>query len=718
MNPVVKEYEPLPEEIVEETASEESAELPSVGDQQYLLNRELSWIEFNRRVLEEALDETTPLLERLKFLSIFSTNLDEFFMIRVSGHKENAVETPSKLSIDGMMPQEILDEITRRLRPILAEQMQCLREEILPRLSEAGIEICPFDKLNAEEKERLHTYFLNIVFPILTPQAVDISHPFPYISNQSLNLGVFVKPEKNLDHGKLQELYGDTRFVRIKLPSNLPRLVAVNDEETKFVLLEEMIAANLKYLFPNMKPKKAYLFRVTRDADIEVREDEAGDLLRRMESELYQIRRFSFPVRLEVSADMPEEMVEYLTNAIHLKEQDVYRLDGILNIPDLMKLYDSNRPDLKDEQIAYSFPTVFNKKENIFDTLKKHDVLIHHPYTAYNAVTDFIDAAAEDEAVRAIKICLYRTGKNSPIVKSLIKANRNGKQVAALVELKARFDEENNIEWARRLESEGVHVIYGIRSLKTHSKVTLVVRSENDEMRRYVHIATGNYNPTTSKIYTDLGLLTADKEIGADASDLFNFLTGYSYQTDYKKLLVAPINLRERMLELINREIENQQNGKDGHIIVKINSLTDDKIIRALYRASQAGVKIDLIIRGICVLRPGIKDLSENIRVISVVGRFLEHSRIFYFANGGKEEVYIGSADWMHRNLDRRVEAVVQIKNKKLAKYLREEILGAYLKDNVNSRILNENGEYRFLNDELGDEKFDSQMYFVGQEIS
>lgn len=718
MNPVVKEYEPLPEEIIENAANEEPAELPAVDDRQYLLNRELSWIEFNRRVLEEALDETTPLLERLKFLAIFSTNLDEFFMIRVSGHKENAVENPRKLSLDGMTPQEILDEIPKRLRPILAEQMLCLREEILPRLGEAGIEICPFEKLNAKEKEKLDYHFLHNVFPVLTPQAVDISHPFPYVSNLSLNLGLFVKPDKSLDHGNLQNLYGETRFVRLKLPPNLARLVAVNDEETKFVLLEEIVAANIKHLFPNMKPKKAYLFRVTRDADIEIREDEAGDLLRRMESELYQIRKFSFPVRLEVSADMPEEMVEYLTNAIHLKEADVYRLDGILNIPDLMKLYDLNRPDLKDEAITLSFPTVFNKKENIFDTLKKTDVLIHHPYTAYNAVTDFIDAAAEDEDVRAIKICLYRTGKNSPIVKSLIKANRNGKQVAALVELKARFDEENNIEWARRLESEGVHVIYGMRGLKTHSKVTLVVREEMGELRRYVHIATGNYNPTTSKIYTDLGLLTADKEIGADASDLFNFLTGYSFQTEYKKLLVAPINLREKMVELIKREIENQENGKDGKIIVKINSLTDDKIIRSLYRASQAGVKIDLIIRGICVLRPGIKNLSENIRVISVVGRFLEHSRIFYFANGGKDEVYIGSADWMHRNLDRRVEAVVQIKNKKLAKYIKEDILGAYLKDNVNSRILKSDGEYKLINGDLGDEKFDAQMNFVGQQIS
>ncbi|MGI9054603.1 MAG: polyphosphate kinase 1 [Pyrinomonadaceae bacterium] len=711
MNPVVKEYVPVSDD------TEKEIPLLPVDDRKYLLNRELSWIEFNRRVLEEALDESTPLLERLKFLAIFSTNLDEFFMIRVSGLKENVAEGINKISVDGLTAQEQIAEIRNRLRPILAEQMLCLQEDILPHLREAGIEICPFEKLNAAEKEKLNTHFLQNVFPVLTPQAVDISHPFPYVSNLSLNLGLFVNPDKKLDHGRIQHLYNESRFVRLKLPPNLSRLVPVNAEETKFALLEEIVSANIHYLFPNMKPKSAFLFRLTRDADIEIREDEAGDLLRRMESELYQIRRFSFPVRLEVSADMPEEMVNYLTDAIHLKESDVYRLKGILNIPDLMKIYGSNRPDLKDAPIAYSFPTPFRQKENIFDMLKKSDVLIHHPYTAYNAVTDFIDAAAEDEDVRAIKICLYRTGKNSPIVKSLIKASRNGKQVAALVELKARFDEENNIEWARRLESEGVHVIYGMRGLKTHSKVTLVVRKENDELRRYVHIATGNYNPTTSKIYTDLGLLTADKEIGADASDLFNFLTGYSFQTDYRKLLIAPINLRERMLELIDRETVNQQNGKDARIIVKINSLTDDKIVRALYRASQAGVKIDLIVRGICVLRPGIVGLSENIRVISVVGRFLEHSRIFYFANSGKEEIYIGSADWMHRNLDRRVEAAVPIKNKKLAKYIKEEILGAYLQDNVNARILNSDGEYKFVSQDSGTENFDSQMYFAGQEI-
>lgn len=689
----------------------------SVDDRRYLFNRELSWLEFNRRVLEEALDETAPLLERLKFLAIFSTNLDEFFMIRVSGLKEQVAEGLIKTSLDGMTAGEQLAEIRNRLRPMIDGQVQCLMEGVLPRLREEGIEICAYHGLHSVEKEKLQTHFLQNVFPVLTPQAVDISHPFPYVSNLSLNLGLFVKPDKKLDHGRLQHLYNESRFVRLKLPPNLSRLIPLNDEQTKFALLGEVVSAHIHYLFPKMQPKKPFLFRLTRDADIEIREDEAGDLLRRMENELYQIRRFSFPVRLEVAATMPDETVDFLTDAIHLSESDVYRINGILNIPDLMKLYALNRPDLKDTPISYSFPASFRQNEHIFDTLKKQDILVHHPYTAYNTVTDFIDAAAEDEDVRAIKICLYRTGKNSPIVRSLIKASRNGKQVAALVELKARFDEENNIEWARRLESEGVHVIYGMRGLKTHSKVTLVVRRENDELRRYVHIATGNYNPTTSKIYTDLGLLTSDREIGADASDLFNFLTGYSYQTDYRKLLIAPINLRERMLELINRETELKQNGKEGRIIVKINSLTDDKIVRALYRASQAGVKIDLIVRGICVLRPGIEGLSENIRVISIVGRFLEHSRIFYFGNGGKDQIYIGSADWMHRNLDRRVEAVVPIKDKKLARYLKEEVLGAYLQDNVNARILHAKGEYKFLSAESEIDKFDSQMYFAGQEI-
>jgi polyphosphate kinase len=420
---------------------------------------------------------------------------------------------------------------------------------------------------------------------------------------------------------------------------------------------------------------------------------------------------------MEITSSMPDEMVDYLAGSIGLTEHDVYRVDGFLNIPDLMRLYALDRPELKDAPITYSIPSTLRRKENIFDVLKQRDVLLHHPYTAYSAVTDFINAAAEDDDVLAIKICLYRTGKDSPVIKSLVKASRNGKQVAALVELKARFDEENNIEWARYLEAEGVHVVYGMKGMKTHSKVTLVVRSEGEELRRYVHIATGNYNPTTSRLYTDLGLLTSDEEIGADATDLFNFLTGYSYQDEFRSLLIAPVNMKERMLALIARETENKENGSDARIIVKINSLTDDKIIRELYRASRAGVKIDLIVRGICALRPGVEGLSENIRVTSLVGRFLEHSRIFYFCNAGAEEIFIGSADWMHRNLDRRVEAIVPIKDAALRRYLKEVVLAAYLQDNVNASILREDGAYEKITPAKDEAEFDSQMYFVGQEF-
>ena len=689
----------------------------SYKDPQYLFNRELSWLEFNRRVLDEALDETNPLLERLKFLAIFSTNLDEFFMIRVSGLKEQVAEGIRKKSLDGMTPLEQLSQIRHRLLPMLGEQIRCLHKQILPALADAGIKICPYQELDKTERAKLNEHFNENIFPVITPQAVDISHPFPYVSNLSLNLGILVAPDYSFDHGKLKHLYNQERFVRLKLPSNVPRLTAVNDDNSKFTLLGEIVSANIKKIFPNMLPHKAHLFRVTRDADIELREDEAGDLLRSIEHELFQQRRFSFPVRLEVSATMPGRIVDYLTTAVGLKDSDVYRLDGMLNIPDLMQIYSLDRPDLKDKPIAYSIPKAFHHRKDIFESLKKQDVLVHHPYTAYNTVTDFIEAAAEDEDVRAIKICLYRTGKNSPIVNSLIKASRNGKQVAALVELKARFDEENNIEWARRLESEGVHVIYGMRGLKTHSKVTLIVRHEKGKLRRYVHVATGNYNPTTSKIYTDLGLFTSDKEIGRDVTDLFNFLMGYSFQTEYESLLIAPINLRERMLEMINREAENKRAGKDARIIVKINSLHDEEIVHALYRASQAGVEIDLIIRGICVLRPGIKGVSENIRVISIVSRFLEHSRIFYFANAGEEEIFIGSADWMYRNLDRRVEAVIPIKDQKLLRYLKDNVLAAYLRDTANAALLLEDGNYRRVSPPKDEAPFNSQMSFVGQEI-
>ncbi len=713
MNQNVTEFVPTIESFEK---NDNSSSIP-VDDPEFLMNRELSWLEFNRRVLEQALDSDIPLLERLKFLSIFSTNLDEFFMIRVSGLKEQIAEGINIPSPDGYTPAEQVREIRERLRPMLVEQMICVNEEILPQLSEQDINIYQYDDLDKKICKKLNKYFLRNVFPVLTPQAVDESHPFPYVSNLSVNLGLMVEPDEDINHGKIQHLYNESRFVRIKLPPNLPRLISINEERTKFVLLSEVVAANSIHLFPNMKPQTPYLFRLTRDADIEIREDEAGDILRTMERELLHRRQFSFPVRLEVASTMPQKMTELIAGLIGLTEQDIYQINGFLNIPDLMSLYRLDRPDLKDRPITYSVPKPLRQPGDIFESIKNQDILLHHPYTAYSAITDFLNAAAEDKQVRAIKICLYRTGKNSPIVESLVRASRNGKQVAALVELKARFDEENNIEWARRLENEGVHVIYGMRGLKTHSKVMLVLRRENKLLRRYVHISTGNYNPMTSKFYTDLGLITADEEIGADVTDLFNFLTGYSFQTEYRKLLIAPIDLREKMLEFIKRETKNKIEGKEARIIVKINSLTDDKIVRALYRASQAGVKIDLIVRGICVLRPGIQGLSENIRVVSIVGRFLEHSRVFYFANGGDEEVFIGSADWMHRNLDRRVEAVVPIKDKNLVKYLKEKVLNTYLNDNLNSQILNSNGTYEKLRPSNENPPFDAQMYFVEQDI-
>jgi polyphosphate kinase len=678
-------------------------------DRLFLFNRELSWLEFNRRVLAEAQNQANPILERLKFLSIFSTNLDEFFMIRVSGLKEQIVENVTQLSPDGMSPAEQIREIRNVLRPMLTEQISILHKDILPKLADAGITIHTYDSLSPSEKTYLNNEFMRNVFPVITPQAVDASHPFPYISNLSLNLGVILEPIGVT----LKHLTAEPRFARIKLPPNVPRLIAINEEKTKFAMLGEVLKANAHELFAGMKMLECHLFRVTRDADIEIREDEAGDLLRTMEAELHR-RRFRFPVRLEISASMSEEMSRYLASSIGLTEQDVYRIDGFLNIADMMLLYSLERPDLKDKPILPTIPNILRKKKSVFEAIKQQDILLHHPYTSYNTVTDFINAAAEDEDVQAIKICLYRTGKDSPIVKALMHASQEGKQVTALVELKARFDEENNIEWAKRLENEGVHVIYGMKSLKTHSKVALVVRREENGLKRYVHIATGNYNPTTSRIYTDLGLLTCDEEIGADASDLFNFLTGYSQQTEYRQLLVAPVNMREQILNLIKRETEHKLNGKDTRIIIKANSLTDVEIIHELYKASETGVKISLIIRGICMLKPEIAEISENIEVISIVGRFLEHSRIFYFANGGDDEVYIGSADLMSRNLNRRVEVIVPIKDTNLRQYIKDEILNSYLQDNSNTKVLRNNGIYE-KRLPSNSEVFNAQQHFANQ---
>ena len=699
--------------IAEECNAAQMALPPALcGAKELLFNRELSLLEFFRRVLEEAQDEAQPLLERLKFLSIFSSNVDEFFMIRVSGLKEQLSGEVTELSPDGRTPAAQLSEGRERLLPMIAAQMRCLQAEVLPQLKARGIHIAPYDSLADSERRALDQYFMAQVFPVLTPLAVDPSHPFPYISNRSLNLGLMV--EALPEHGITKSLTGrlGPRFVRIKVPQVLPRLVPVGSNGNTYVLLEELIAANVGALFPRMRAGRCYAFRVTRDDDMQVREDEADDLLRLIEKQLRK-RRFGTPVRLEVAATMPAELVRYLTDALGLAPDDVYSIDGPLNVPDLMALYDLHRPELKFRSFRPTVPHRLNEGKSIFEVIKERDVLLHHPYTAYSTVTDFIADAARDPDVLAIKICLYRTGPDSPIPPALIEASERGKQVTALIELKARFDEEHNIEWAKRLEEAGVHVVYGILGLKTHGKLTLIVRREPDGLRRYMHIATGNYNPTTSCTYTDLGVLTADEEIGADATDLFNFLTGYSRQNKYRQLIVAPVNLRERMLELIERETEHARAGRPARIIAKLNRLADAQVIRALYEASQAGVEIDLIVRSICMLRPGVPGLSERINVRSIVGRFLEHHRVYYFANGGDEEVFIGSADWMPRNFNRRVEVVTPVYDSQFKHYLRDVVLDTYLHDNMRARVLLPDGTYRRVQPAPGEAQLDSQQYFT-----
>lgn len=673
-------------------------------------NRELSLLEFHRRVLEEGFVQSNPILERLKFLAIFSANLDEFFMIRVSGLKEELDEHVTELSPDGMTPAEQLKEIRSRVVPLVADQTRCLLNDILPELEEAGIEVLSYRELSRDRQADLDAYFTEKVFPILTPLAVDQSHPFPYISPLSLNLGLMVEAPPGYSPADPKQRHGP-RFVRIKVPSVVPRLVPVGKLQTKFVLLEDLIEANCASLFPGMIVGKCHRFRVTRDADIELREDEAEDLLRVIQHELRQ-RRFGMPVRLEVSAGMPEEMIDYLTESLDLLAEDVYVIDGSLSVQDFMSLYDLNRPDLKDKGFEAAIPEWYGKR-SIFDVIKERDLLMHHPFDSYNTVTNFINEAVDDPDVVAIKICLYRTGPESPIPPALIRASEQGKQVTALIELKARFDEEHNIEWARRLDQAGVHVVYGILGLKTHGKLTLVVRREGDSLKRYMHIASGNYNPTTSCTYTDVGLFTADDTIGADATELFNYLTGCSRQMEYRKLMVAPVNLREKMTALIDREIDHQSAGRRGHIVAKINRLADNQIIEKLYEASAAGVKIELIVRGVCMLRPGVPGLSENISVRNIVGRFLEHSRVFYFANGGEPDVYIGSPDWMARNLKHRIEVVTPVSDSAMKTYLKDVLLAAYLRDNIRARELQIDGSYARVQRAPGEEPFDSQEFFI-----
>jgi polyphosphate kinase len=646
-------------------------------------NRELSWLEFNARVLAEAQNPSNPLLERVKFLCIFSNNLDEFFMIYVPGMRERSDDSGRPLTETQVSLR--LREIQSKLTPLLEQQYRCFHE-LMPQLAEHGVRLLTYAELTPTQEQWVAKYFEDEVFPVLTPLAVDPGHPFPYISNLSLSLAVQVHdPYTGKDH-----------FARVKVPSRpiLPRLVPIPGEKWHFILQEEIVAAHLPRLFPGMKITASYPFRVTRNADLELEENTTDDLMELIEEQLTQ-RRFGAVERLEITPSLPDGLRKTLVDELEqVDEEEIYILDGPLNLADLFPLADIGIPELRDPPFVPGTPPALRHESDIFRAIRHSDIMLHHPYQSFDYVTQFIRQAADDPNVLTIKHTLYRTSGDSPILEALIDAADNGKQVACLVELKARFDEANNINWAKQLEKAGVHVVYGLLGLKTHSKVTLVIRREDEGLRRYLHIGTGNYNPKTASIYTDISLLTCEPDFGADATDLFNFLTGYSRQEEYRQFLVAPVTLRSRMMAMIERETTRHSPSNPGRIIAKMNSLVDPAIIRALYAASQKGVQIDLIVRGMCCLRPGVPNLSENIRVISIVGRFLEHSRIFYFRNGGDEEVYIGSADWMSRNLDRRVEVVVPVLSEPLRNHIKDGILRVQLTDNCQAWELQSDGTY------------------------
>src|SRR5215469_10154875 len=676
------------------------------------INRELSWIEFNSRVYDEARNSRHPLLERVKFLSIFDTNLDEFFMIRLAGLKDQVASHVLTLSPDGLSAEQQLAAVRQALAPHMQEARWYWHNTLLAQLAEQHIFILDYEQLDGEQRSAMLEYFEREIFPVLTPLAVDPGHPFPHISNRSLNLAVVITDKV---HGE--------RFARVKVPPTLPRLIPVplaggEPGSVAFVWIEQVIATHLSKLFPGIDVWESYPFRVLRDADIELREEEGADLLllEQIEEGLRE-RRFLSVVDLAVNPSMPLRIRSLLLDNLEITPADLTVIDGPLGIGDVMELHALELPELKDPPLVPRIRPQLRDGQHLFTAIRQHDWLIHLPYDSFNPVVEFIRAAAHDPYVLAIKQTLYRVGPHSPVVDRLLEAVENGKQVAVLVELKARFDEENNIEWARALEQRGVHVVYGLIGLKTHAKIALVVRKEADGLMRYVHLGTGNYNATTARIYEDLCLFTCSPEIGADASDLFNSLTGYSRKSAYGKLLVAPVSLRQGLVKRIEREIRMQEEHGHGRLIFKVNALVDPEMIRMLYRASQAGVNIDLIVRGICCLRPGIAGVSENIRVRSIVGRFLEHSRIFYFGNGGNEEIYLGSADLMQRNLDGRVEALFPIEDSVLRTIIREQLLKRMLEDTVNAHELLPDGRYVRVQPAPGEPPFDSQAWFLAHTL-
>jgi len=688
----------------------------SLEDPSLYVNRELSWLQFNHRVLEEALDQSHPLLERVKFLSIFASNLDEFFMIRVSGLRRQLQAGALKAPPDGMTPAEQLAAIRRDLLPELTALYACWHEDVLPKLRKAGIRVLCHDELKRKQRKLMREYFREEIFPALTPLAFDPGHPFPLISNLSINLAVVVNDAR---HGR--------RFARLKVPNTFPRLLRIPSEETadeyqslglaqaisnNFVWLDEVVCANLDILFPGVEVAASYPFRVTRDADPEIEEDEASDLLVAIEEGVRK-RHFGSAVRLEIERSMPDRVRDILVSNLGLAPYQVYITDGPIGLADVSELMEVNRPELKDKPFQPSIPPVLSTEENVFSVIRRHNILVYHPYDSFDPVVRFVREAARDPEVLAIKQTLYRVGPDSPIVAALMAARENGKQVAVLVELKARFDEENNIVWARSLEEAGVHVVYGLVGLKTHAKICLVVRHEQDGIRRYVHMATGNYNDVTARLYADLGYFTCDADLGADLSDLFNALTGYSQKDEYRKLLVAPGRMQEEIVARIDREIEQHEKTGDGYIAFKMNALVDKHCIHALYRASQAGVKVDLQPRGICCLRPGVPGVSETIQVTSIVGRFLEHARIYYFRNGGDEEIWTGSADLMPRNLYRRVETLFPVEDPGLKRALKDQILDVHLQDSVKARRMLSDGTYERVQPEEGEPPLDSQVWLI-----
>lgn len=663
------------------------------------INRELSWLDFNFRVLEEAQDKTNPLLERLKFLSITASNLDEFFMIRVAGLKEQVVAGYTGMDTSGLQPETQLKEISQKVHTMVLKQYSCLNRSIIPELKRAGIEFLHYGELDHEQKKYIDHYFENTVFPVLTPMAIDQSRPFPVLPNKSLNLALVFKKGK------------DKFFAIAQVPSVLPRIVKLpSGEGMNFMFLEELIENYIEDLFTGYKLVSSCPFKITRNADLSIDEDDAKDLLVEIERSLKERIR-GFPVRLEIEKGMNLSMKDFLCTTLDLSTEDIYEIKGPIDLSVWMELFDFDGLDhLKFKSYSPEYSRAFFEKDDIFEAIREGDILLHHPYESFDHVEHFLNQAANDPSVLAIKQTLYRVSGDSPVVSSLIQAAENGKQVTVLVELKARFDEESNIQWAKKLEDAGCYVIYGLVGLKTHCKILLVVRDESDGIRRYIHMSTGNYNDKTARLYTDIGFFTCKELFGVDASALFNSLTGFSQPPQWNKLSIAPTNLRHSFLQFINKEVENVKNKTGGRIIAKINSLVDKEIIQNLYMASKAGVKIDLIVRGICCLRAGLKGISENITVRSIVGKYLEHSRIFYFLNGGKPKIFLSSADWMPRNLDGRIETLFPIEDENLKNRV-IEILEILMKDTVKARIQKSDGKYVLI-DKRGKPAINAQKVF------